>query len=93
MVKNISNQTGTLTEGPNVAKVRFSLTIWQDFIDGQIPGLKSASGNIQFEKTGEAFSFFNSSGKALLRGGGIEAHIILVSLDKFDVTGPVKDLP
>ena len=67
VVRRISNQAGTLIGGPSIAKVRFDLTQWQDFIDGEIPGLKSASGNIKFEKTGEAFSFFNSSGTALLR--------------------------
>ena len=92
VLKSISNQAGTLTEGQNIAKVRFSLTQWQDFIDNQVPGLKSASGSIQFEKTREASSFFNSRGSALLRGGGIEARIILVSMDRFDVTGPVTDI-
>jgi hypothetical protein len=92
VIRRISNRAGTLIGGQNVAKIRFDLTQWQDFIHNQIPGLKSASGNIQFEKTGEAFSFFNSGGSGLLRGGGIEAQIMLVSLDKFDVTGPVKDL-
>jgi hypothetical protein len=93
VIKKISNQAGTLTEGQNVAKVRFNLTQWQDYIDNEVPGLKSAAGNIQFEKAGEAFSFFNSRGSALLRGGGIEARILLLSADKFDVTGPVTDIP
>jgi hypothetical protein len=76
----------------NTANVRFNLTQLQDYIDNQIPGLKSAAGNIRFDKAGEAFSFFNSGGSALLRGGGIEARIILVSIDRFDVTGPVNNL-
>jgi hypothetical protein len=92
-IRRISNRPGLLTEGQNVAKVRFDLTQWQDFIDNHIPGLKSASGNIQFERRDEAFSFFNSRGSALLRGGGIEARIILLSIDGFDVTGPITDLP
>jgi hypothetical protein len=89
VIKTISNQAGTLTEGQNIAKVRFSLTQRQNLIDGQVPSMTSASGNIQFE-TGEAFSFFIKT--ALLRGGGIEANIILMSRDRFDVTGPVKDI-
>ena len=92
VIRRISNQAATVIEGQNVAKVRFDLTQWQDFIDGHIPGMTSASGNIQFEKTGEAATFFNSSGNALLRGGGIEARILVVSLDRFDVTGPIKNI-
>jgi hypothetical protein len=90
VIRKIPSRPGLLIEGQNVAKVRFDLTQWQDFIDNQVPGLTSASGNIQFENIREAFSFFRRT--VLLRGGGIEANIILLSADKFDVTGPVTDI-
>lgn len=92
IIKTISNKAGTLSDGQNVAKVRFSMTQWQDFIDGTIPGMKSAEGTIQFEDTGKVFYFFNSGGDALLRGGGIEARVLILSLDTFSVTGPVTDV-
>jgi hypothetical protein len=93
LIKTISNQVGILSEGEKVAKVRFSMTQWQEFIDGTIPSLESAAGTIQFEKTGEAFSFFTSRGNALLRGGGIEARVNILSLDTFEVTGQITDIP
>jgi hypothetical protein len=89
-IKSISNKTGTVSKGEIVAKVRFSLSQWQEFID-DIPGMRSASGTIEFEKTAEASSFFESIGSATLRGGGIEAQILVLSLDQFRVTGPVTE--
>jgi len=93
VIKSISDQAGTLSKGVNVAKVRFSLTQWQEFIEGTIPGMKSARGTIEFKNSSEAFTFSESSGSALLRGGGIEAKINILSLDTFQVTGPVTDIP
>jgi hypothetical protein len=93
VIKDISNQAGTLSDGQTIAKVRFSLTQWQEFVDDQIPGLRSATGTIQFEDAAKASLFFNSGGSSLLKGGGIEAKIIATTPTEFTVTGPITDLP
>ena len=89
---DISAKT-VITDGKgSEAKVRFSLTQWQEFIDDHIPSMKSAKGTIQFEDTAKAFYFFNSGGTALLSGGGIEALVLIITPTAFTVAGPIKDL-
>jgi hypothetical protein len=93
VIRKIPTSPGTLTEGQNVARVRFDLTEWQDVADNQVLGMTTASGRIQFEKADEASSFLNSRKIALLRGGGIEVEIILRSINSFEIAGSITDVP
>jgi hypothetical protein len=92
VVKRILDQAGVLSDdkGPDV-KVRFNLTIWQEFIDDEVPSLKSAKGTIEFLDPAKGFYFFNSGGSARLRGSNIEAAILITSPTEFTVTGRVTD--
>ena len=94
VIRNISNKVGTVIDGKgSEAKVRFSLTERQQFIDDYIPSLKSAGGTIEFETPAQAFYFFQSGGAALLKGGGIEVSIIITSPTEFKATGSITDIP
>ena len=94
VIRNISNKVGTVTDGKgSQAKIRFSLTERLELIDGHIPSTTSATGTIEFESPSKAFYFFSSGGAAVLRGGGIEASIIINSPTSFKTTGPITDLP
>ena len=93
VIRTIPTQTGTISDdnGPKFP-VRFSLTEWQEFVNGELPSVTSARGHIEFEDTAKAFFFMNSLGPHTLRGGGIEVSIIMDRLTEFKVTGPIKDL-
>ena len=94
VVRRILNQKGTLSDGksPEIF-VEFSLTEYQNYIRGSIPSLKSGDGVIGFPDTAKAFYFFNQGEACTLRGGGIEAQILVTRLDRFEVTGPITKFP
>ena len=90
--RKILNKKGTVTDrAGKIAKVRFSLITTQDFIDG-IPTLRSASGTLEFESMGDAWAMTESTESKTLRGGGIQAEVILLSAEKFVTTGAIKDI-
>lgn len=92
-IKSISDQRGTISRvGGADVEVLFSLTQWQEFIDDEIPSMKSALGTLRFEDPAKASYFFNSGDVAVLTGSGIKASIIITSLNEFKVTGPITDI-
>lgn len=94
LIRRITDKPGTISDDRGkTAKVRFSLTQWQEMLERTIPGMQSASGNIEFKATADARHFMDSPDRAILRGGGIEATINLLTETTFDVTGTINDLP
>lgn len=91
VVREISNETGTLTspDGKSV-NVNFSLTQWQNY-DGDVPTLRSAEGSIRFSNQHEGFAATAEGTPKTLKGGGIQAKVIVISQSRFKVTGPVED--
>jgi hypothetical protein len=92
-IRRIYNEEGTLTDEFGLtARVRFSLVQIQDFIN-DIPTQTGANGNgsLEFENAHDAWNMTNSPEKKKLKGGGIEADVLVVSEDSFCVTGPIKD--
>ena len=91
-IRRINKQDGTLTDRAGiVANVCFSLMQTQDYVDG-LPTLRSAQGTLEFEKTSEAWDMFHSPEKKTLKGGGIQAEVLVVSVDSFRVTGALNDI-
>ena len=91
-VRRISNQKGTITDkAGSTVKVRSSLSQTQDFIDG-IPMLKSGEGSLEFETRGDAWNMTNTPESKTLRGGGIQAEVLVISEDSFETTGPIVDI-
>ena len=91
-IRRIYNQEGTLTnKAGSVAKVRFSLIQYQDFIDG-IEILKHATGTLEFENRVGVWQMTTGPESKTLSGGGIEAQVLVLSEDSFSVTGPIKDI-
>ena len=91
VTRQIVNQPGTISdERGHTVNVRFSLTERQEHMAGVGPGLKSGNGSIEFASTENAFYFFNAGGSNILRGGGIEAPIIVTGLATFEVAGQIK---
>lgn len=91
-VRRISNQKGTITDKAGLAvKVRFSLIQTQDFVDG-IPTLRNAEGNLEFENRADAWKMTSAPESKTLKGGGIEAQVLVLSEHSFSVTGPIKDI-
>lgn len=91
VVREIRNQSGTLTspDGKSVS-VKFSLTQWQNY-DGGVPMLKSAEGSISFRSQHEGYAATAEGTPKILKGGGIQAKVIVISQTRFKVTGPVED--
>ena len=91
-IRRINAQRGTITDkAGSVANVRFSLIQYQDFID-DLPMLKSAKGTVEFESRGEAWTMTAEPESKTLKGGGIEAQVLVLSEDSFSVTGPIRDI-
>jgi hypothetical protein len=63
---------------------------YQDFADG-IPSLRSAEGSIAFQTQMEGWKMLESPENKTMKGGGIEAEVLIVSMDAFKVTGPVTE--
>jgi hypothetical protein len=91
-IRRIHGAPGTITDKAGVvARVRFSLVQSQDFID-EIPMLKHASGTLQFENRADAWHMTSGPENKTLKGGGIEAQVLVLSEQKFSVTGPITDI-
>jgi hypothetical protein len=87
-VRQIIDQPGTviLDGGATSVSVRFSLVQIQKFVDG-IPDLRTAHGTITFPDRKTASKLLKLGDAFSLRGAGIEAMILLLSIDEFKVTG------
>jgi len=91
VLREIRNACGTLTsKAGETREVRFSLTIRQDFADG-VPGLREASGRIEFEDGGPGWIPTDGSTQTLV-GNGIKAEIFLTGGDRFEVAHEVQGL-
>lgn len=91
-IRRIDDQEGTLTDkAGKTAKVRFSLVQTEDFID-EVAMLRSASGTLEFESRSEAWAMTESGENKTLKGGGIQAEVLVISIDSFRVTGAIKDI-
>jgi hypothetical protein len=78
--------------------VKFSLPQEQTFING-LASQQAAIGDIQFDTASDAAAVFNSPGNKTLRGGGIQALVVVNKMKSpeetagsFRVTGTVKDI-
>lgn len=92
IVREINNQKGMLKDANgNVVNVRFSLVQWQDYVD-DVPTLRHANGSIQFDSRNDSWAATADGTIKTLEGGGIRAQVLVVSSEKFAVTGPVTDL-
>jgi hypothetical protein len=92
VVREIKNESGTLTspDGKSV-NVKFSLTQWQNY-DADVPTLRSAEGSIRFSSLGDGYAATMDGTPKILKGGGIQAKVIVVSQSRFKVTGPIEDI-
>jgi hypothetical protein len=75
-----------LDGGATSVSVRFSLVQIQKFVDG-IPSLRTSQGTITFPDEKTASKLLKLRDSFLLRGAGIEAMILLLSMNEFKVTG------
>jgi hypothetical protein len=92
VVREIDGGDGTLTDKAGVTvQVRFSLTQTQDFIDG-IPAVRSAEGSLEFKNISDAWAMLRSPETKTLRGGGIQAEVIVETAESFEVIGSVEDI-
>lgn len=90
VIKRFTDEVGTLSEGDVLpARVRFSLTVTRDFIDG-IPGMMDGFGTIQFIDPRRAGEFFSSRGSATLKNENVQAEILVIALGEFKTTGSIS---
>jgi len=97
VVKRILGKNGVLTDkAGKSAKVRFSLTQCQDYLDG-LPSIQSADGSIEFQNARESLGAIDGELRTLT-GAGIETKVYIDSMGApdpkgtFKVTGPVNDI-
>lgn len=93
-IRQITDKPGTLSdETGRKAKVRFSLTTWQDMIDGTIPGMHETTGSVQGLETADARYFTRPDLTVKLLGAGIEAEILMDEDGTFTATGRITEMP
>ena len=92
VLRRLTNVKGILSnESGDSQNVLFSLVEHRKVIDG-VPGLRSAAGEIHFTGARQAHELWPLDKTLNLAGGGIEARIILVTTERFVVTGPINDV-
>jgi hypothetical protein len=71
--------------------MRFDLTETQDFVD-EVPRVRKAFGILEFNDAQRGSNMFFSTGDKILIGSGIQAEVIVETMDSFRVTGSVAKL-
>jgi|SRR5580698_1612927 hypothetical protein len=92
LLREVDRLVGTLTDkNDNIVWIYFSLRQTQAIING-IPSLRLASGTLEFENGNDAELMCASAESKTLRGGGIEAQVIVDVTGSFLVIGLVKEI-
>ncbi len=92
LLREVDGVVGTLTDKyDNIVWIHFSLQQTQAIING-IPSLRLASGTLEFENGRDAELMCASAESKTLRGGGIEAQVIVDTTGSFLVIGLVKEI-
>lgn len=92
VLRRLANVKGTLSnESGGSQNVLFSLVEHRKVING-VPGTRSAAGEIHSTGALRAHELWQLDKTLYLAGGGIEARIVLVTTDRFVVTGPINDV-
>ena len=92
LLREVDRLVGTLTDkNDNIVWIYFSLRQTQAIING-IPSLRLASGTLEFENGNDSELMCASAESKTLRGGGIEAQVIVDITGSFLVIGLVKEI-
>jgi hypothetical protein len=92
LLREVDSVAGTLTDKyDNIVWIHFSLRQTQAIING-IPSLRLASGMLEFDNENDTELMCASAESKTLRGGGIEAQVIVDITGSFLVIGLVKEI-